>query len=464
MKNKILDLEIRNSLYTFFLDTKDNKMYVFAYKRKVGGYWVKNLDEIAILNDCINQLNNKYIRLNNIFNENGIEYKRYYNIYNNLYYFSLKDDKSNTLLLRTEILDLFQKYNMPQLCYYQSDNGHSVNGQTQEQIGLNTDDNVQPSGNPYQNDETAKKYSNYNRKFKRIIKLLGTLAATVSITLGGVVQLSDGKLPLVEYTQATTQSVEDTNSNDFSNIDNSENEELEKRFRAIENSMREAEVEPWVIAHKLRWIADEENLSDKIAFSYKDGEIIYSFILKEYNKYRPFKEELKVDLSQDIPPNIQEIVDAVNGNNNLSLEEKEFIISTNLPKWIQYADYIYADILANRYSNLKITYHYEDGGYEIGSNSNSPYIYVAGTTRTDFDNAEITIYNGPNLKKSLRNPNVLTHELIHVDSMSSGKLIYEGMTQLLSKAGNGGSYYYEQLMCLLLMEVFGKNTMIERIL
>ena len=451
MKNILFNVELLDRHYAFYIDSDTNNLYGFAVKRNHKAYFITKGNEISFMNKIIDFLNEKYIRRNDVLYKN--EYlERYINRYNKMSYFARKNEDEVTPVSYEEASDLYDFYNKPKTLYI----GRKRNaGRQGAYRGYGGEDPFSSSSsygqyNPYGSSghfSTSDPYyniqyqNNRNRRNKRpplkIIFAIAGTAATISLSALGIKFLIDGgKLPFITKSQIEQQ---------FGEVDITADEESEKdlqtKYESIQKQLEEQDFENWEISKELDEIAFFEGDSSDINFYYDSEKNEVVFVYEDLERTAPLHSEEKAmeedTSSPNIPEGVEEILETIANNENLTDEEKTFIAGSVLDTLVENAEYLNYDELNYRYRILDINYEYHEYGKDVsGQINNSPYEsalaqYSLPISYTQYESmrefvekydiseddiglasGKISVFNGTDLNSSIENSKTtIPHEL-----------------------------------------------------
>ena len=451
MKNILFNVELLDRHYAFYIDSDTNNLYGFAVKRNHKAYFITKGNEISFMNKIIDFLNEKYIRRNDVLYKN--EYlERYINRYNKMSYFARKNEDEVTPVSYEEASDLYDFYNKPKTLYI----GRKRNaGRQGAYRGYGGEDPFSSSSsygqyNPYGSSghfSTSDPYyniqyqNNRNRRNKRpplkIIFAIAGTAATISLSALGIKFLIDGgKLPFITKSQIEQQ---------FGEVDITADEESEKdlqtKYESIQKQLEEQDFENWEISKELDEIAFFEGDSSDINFYYDSEKNEVVFVYEDLERTAPLHSEEKAmeedTSSPNIPEGVEEILETIANNENLTDEEKTFIAGSVLDTLVENAEYLNYDELNYRYRILDINYEYHENGKDVsGQINNSPYEsalaqYSLPISYTQYESmrefvekydiseddigrasGKISVFNGTDLNSSIENSKTtIPHEL-----------------------------------------------------
>ena len=451
MKNILFNVELLDRHYAFYIDSDTNNLYGFAVKRNHKAYFITKGNEISFMNKIIDFLNEKYIRRNDVLYKN--EYlERYINRYNKMSYFARKNEDEVTPVSYEEASDLYDFYNKPKTLYI----GRKRNaGRQGAYRGYGGEDPFSSSSsygqyNPYGSSghfSTSDPYyniqyqNNRNRRNKRpplkIIFAIAGTAATISLSALGIKFLIDGgKLPFITKSQIEQQ---------FGEVDITADEEVEKdlqtKYESIQKQLEEQDFENWEISKELDEIAFFEGDSSDINFYYDSEKNEVVFVYEDLERTAPLHSEEKAmeedTSSPNIPEGVEEILETIANNDNLTDEEKTFIAGSVLDTLVENAEYLNYDELNYRYRILDINYEYHEYGKDVsGQINNSPYEsalaqYSLPISYTQYESmrefvekydiseddigrasGKISVFNGTDLNSSIENSKTtIPHEL-----------------------------------------------------
>lgn len=451
MKNILFNVELLDRHYAFYLDDDTNNLYGFAVKRNHKTYFITKGNEISFMNKIIDFLNEKYIRRNDVLYKN--EYlERYINRYNKMSYFARKNEDEVTPVSYEEASDLYDFYNKPKTLYI----GRKRNaGRQGAYRGYGGEDPFSSSSsygqyNPYGSSShfsssdpyyNIQYQNNRNRRNKRpplkIIFAIAGTAATISLSALGIKFLIDGgKLPFITKSQIEQQ---------FGEVDITADEESEKdlqtKYESIQKQLEEQDFENWEISKELDEIAFFEGDSSDINFYYDSEKNEVVFVYEDLERTAPLHSEEKAmeedTSSPNIPEGVEEILETIANNDNLTDEEKTFIAGSVLDTLVENAEYLNYDELNYRYRILDINYEYHEYGKDVsGQINNSPYEsalaqYSLPISYTQYESmrefvekydiseddiglasGKISVFNGTDLNSSIENSKTtIPHEL-----------------------------------------------------
>lgn len=358
------------------------------------------------------------------------------------------------------------------------------------------------SKNKSRNNRNRRNNRKNNNVGKKVVIAIAGVAVVAVMTVSGWKLLADKNLPEVESStiqaeletyggsreiegvqveyddeQGTdSSSALDSLQQEYGDVDTvADTEEeiaLKEKYESLQAAYEEAGFENWEIAKLL----DSETIFDgtesDIDFYYDSatGEVIY--VYDELEREEEATNTGEIAISE----NVQKIIDAINGNENLSEEEKQYIIDTYTSTWVNNEQYLNLDILIQRYANLKIEYDYTEGGKVEEQSSSNPATNIAGQYAS-IDNAvltptsRITIFVAENIaqaKEDEQASSALDHEINHINGNFGGinggsiktTMLNEGYTQL-SSASESKSYSNGQAMAILYAETFGTEALKE---
>ena len=451
MKNILFNVELLDRHYAFYIDSDTNNLYGFAVKRNHKTYFITKGNEISFMNKIIDFLNEKYIRRNDVLYKN--EYlERYINRYNKMSYFARKNEDEVTPVSYEEASDLYDFYNKPKTLYI----GRKRNaGRQGAYRGYGGEDPFSSSSsygqyNPYGSSShfsssdpyyNIQYQNNRNRRNKRpplkIIFAIAGTAATISLSALGIKFLIDGgKLPFITKSQIEQQ---------FGEVDITADEESEKdlqtKYESIQKQLEEQDFENWEISKELDEIAFFEGDSSDINFYYDSEKNEVVFVYEDLERTAPLHSEEKAmeedTSSPNIPEGVEEILETIANNDNLTDEEKTFIAGSVLDTLVENAEYLNYDELNYRYRILDINYEYHEYGKDVsGQINNSPYEsalaqYSLPISYTQYESmrefvekydiseddiglasGKISVFNGTDLNSSIENSKTtIPHEL-----------------------------------------------------
>lgn len=451
MKNILFNVELLDRHYAFYLDDETNNLYGFAVKRNHKAYFITKGNEISFMNKIIDFLNEKYIRRNDVLYKN--EYlERYINRYNKMSYFARKNEDKVTPVSYEEASDLYDFYNKPKTLYI----GRKRNaGRQGAYRGYGGEDPFSSSSsygqyNPYGSSShfsssdpyyNIQYQNNRNRRNKRpplkIIFAIAGTAATISLSALGIKFLIDGgKFPFITKSQIEQQ---------FGEVDITADEESEKdlqtKYESIQKQLEEQDFENWEISKELDEIAFFEGDSSDINFYYDSEKNEVVFVYEDLERTAPLHSEEKAmeedTSSPNIPEGVEEILETIANNDNLTDEEKTFIAGSVLDTLVENAEYLNYDELNYRYRILDINYEYHEYGKDVsGQINNSPYEsalaqYSLPISYTQYESmrefvekydiseddiglasGKISVFNGTDLNSSIENSKTtIPHEL-----------------------------------------------------
>lgn len=451
MKNILFNVELLDRHYAFYIDSDTNNLYGFAVKRNHKAYFITRGNEISFMNKIIDFLNEKYIRRNDVLYKN--EYlERYINRYNKMSYFARKNEDEVTPVSYEEASDLYDFYNKPKTLYI----GRKRNaGRQGAYRGYGGEDPFSSSSsygqyNPYGSSShfsssdpyyNIQYQNNRNRRNKRpplkIIFAIAGTAATISLSALGIKFLIDGgKVPFITKSQIEQQ---------FGEVDITADEESEKdlqtKYESIQKQLEEQDFENWEISKELDEIAFFEGDSSDINFYYDSEKNEVVFVYEDLERTAPLHSEEKAmeedTSSPNIPEGVEEILETIANNDNLTDEEKTFIAGSVLDTLVENAEYLNYDELNYRYRILDINYEYHENGKDVsGQINNSPYEsalaqYSLPISYTQYESmrefvekydiseddiglasGKISVFNGTDLNSSIENSKTtIPHEL-----------------------------------------------------
>ena len=451
MKNILFNVELLDRHYAFYIDSDTNNLYGFAVKRNHKAYFITKGNEISFMNKIIDFLNEKYIRRNDVLYKN--EYlERYINRYNKMSYFARKNEDEVTPVSYEEASDLYDFYNKPKTLYigrkrsagrqgtyrgYGDGDSFSSNSSYGQYNPYGSSSHFS-SSDPYYNIQYQ---NNRNRRNKRpplkIIFAIAGTAATISLSALGIKFLIDGgKLPFITKSQIEQQ---------FGEVDITADEESEKdlqtKYESIQKQLEEQDFENWEISKELDEIAFFEGDSSDINFYYDSEKNEVVFVYEDLERTAPLHSEEKAmeedTSSPDIPEGVEEILETIANNDNLTDEEKTFIAGSVLDTLVENAVYLNYDELNYRYRILDINYEYHEYGKDVsGQINNSPYEsalaqYSLPISYTQYESmrefvekydisedyiglasGKISVFNGTDLNSSIENSKTtIPHEL-----------------------------------------------------
>ena len=451
MKNILFNVELLDRHYAFYLDDETNNLYGFAVKRNHKAYFITKGNEISFMNKIIDFLNEKYIRRNDVLYKN--EYlERYINRYNKMSYFARKNEDEVTPVSYEEASDLYDFYNKPKTLYigrkrnagrqgayrgYGGEDPFSLSSSYGQYNPYGSSSHFS-SSDPYYNIQYQ---NNRNRRNKRpplkIIFAIAGTAATISLSALGIKFLIDGgKLPFITKSQIEQQ---------FGEVDITADEESEKdlqtKYESIQKQLEEQDFENWEISKELDEIAFFEGDSSDINFYYDSEKNEVVFVYEDLERTAPLHSEEKAmeedTSSPNIPEGVEEILETIANNDNLTDEEKTFIAGSVLDTLVENAEYLNYDELNYRYRILDINYEYHEYGKDVsGQINNSPYEsalaqYSLPISYTQYESmrefvekydiseddiglasGKISVFNGTDLNSSIENSKTtIPHEL-----------------------------------------------------
>lgn len=451
MKNILFNVELLDRHYAFYLDDETNNLYGFAVKRNHKAYFITKGNEISFMNKIIDFLNEKYIRRNDVLYKN--EYlERYINRYNKMSYFARKNEDEVTPVSYEEASDLYDFYNKPKTLYigrkrnagrqgayrgYGGEDPFSLSSSYGQYNPYGSSSHFS-SSDPYYNIQYQ---NNRNRRNKRpplkIIFAIAGTAATISLSALGIKFLIDGgKLPFITKSQIEQQ---------FGEVDITADEEVEKdlqtKYESIQKQLEEQDFENWEISKELDEIAFFEGDSSDINFYYDSEKNEVVFVYEDLERTAPLHSEEKAmeedTSSPNIPEGVEEILETIANNDNLTDEEKTFIAGSVLDTLVENAEYLNYDELNYRYRILDINYEYHEYGKDVsGQINNSPYEsalaqYSLPISYTQYESmrefvekydiseddiglasGKISVFNGTDLNSSIENSKTtIPHEL-----------------------------------------------------
>lgn len=152
---------------------------------------------------------------------------------------------------------------------------------------------------------------------------------------------------------------------------------------------------------------------------------------------------------------IEELLIAISNNNNLTQEEKEFIIQNFGGFFDDAKQYMNKKEIVHILETLDIKYEYKENLKD-------------GTTAGDYDRVHnvITFYVGNNIEEVINHSKIVPmHEVFHsLQSFGFGRIM-EGMTEVYAEeyGEEKSTAYYpeEKLWAKLLLEVFGKDLILQ---
>lgn len=450
MKNILFNVELLDRHYAFYLDDETNNLYGFAVKRNHKAYFITKGNEISFMNKIIDFLNEKYIRRNDVLYKN--EYlERYINRYNKMSYFARKNEDEVIPVPYEEASDLYDFYNKPKTLYIGRKRNVGRQGSYRGYGDVDPFSTSSPYGqynpygssshfsasDPYYNNQ----YQNRNRRNKRPpLKLIFAIAgavATISLSAIGAKFLIDGeKVPFITKSQIEQQ---------FGEVDITADEESEKdlqaKYESIQKQLEEQGFENWEISKELDEIAFFEGDSSDINFYYDSEKNEVVFVYEDLERTAPLHSEEKASeedtSSPNIPEGVEEILETISNNDNLTDEEKTFIAGSVLDTLVENAEYLNYDELNYRYRILDINYEYHEYGKDVsGQINNSPYEsalaqYSLPISYTQYESmrefvekydiseddiglasGKISVFNGTDLNSSIENSKTtIPHEL-----------------------------------------------------
>lgn len=451
MKNILFNVELLDRHYAFYIDSDTNNLYGFAVKRNHKAYFITKGNEISFMNKIIDFLNEKYIRRNDVLYKN--EYlERYINRYNKMSYFARKNEDEVTPVAYEEASDLYDFYNKPKTLYIGRKRNAGRQGAYRGYGGEDPFSSNSSYGqyNPYGSSghfSTSDPYyniqyqNNRNRRNKRpplkIIFAIAGTAATISLSALGIKFLIDGgKVPFITKSQIEQQ---------FGEVDITADEEVEKdlqtKYESIQKQLEEQDFENWEISKELDEIAFFEGDSSDINFYYDSEKNEVVFVYEDLERTAPLHSEEKAmeedTSSPNIPEGVEEILETIANNDNLTDEEKTFIAGSVLDTLVENAEYLNYDELNYRYRILDINYEYHENGKDVsGQINNSPYEsalaqYSLPVSYTQYESmrefvekydiseddiglasGKISVFNGTDLNSSIENSKTtIPHEL-----------------------------------------------------
>lgn len=201
--------------------------------------------------------------------------------------------------------------------------------------------------------------------------------ATIVLSALGIKYLSEkGNLPFISPSQ-----IEQEYGEVDIKADTESQKELQEKYDNIKKQLEEAGLDNWEISRQLDEIAVLESDDQDINFFYDSDkdEIVYVYE-KLIDKSKSGEVENDKDSSSvDIPADIQEILEAIANNENLTQDEKTYVAGAILDDLIENQDYLDIDELKYRFSILDVNYSYYENGKNVGDElSGSPYERVSG--------------------------------------------------------------------------------------
>ena len=488
-----------NIMYTIYANDK-NTLSALAILEDGKSYFVKEENEIDWLNEIVANINKRYIRREEVLFE-GEKITRFENKLNHFSYFAkLKDDGTFVECDYEEYKELYSKYNGLQTrVIRRNDNAYNANrrGNSSPYSSYNrpynnSSYNTSPYNRGYSSYYGNARPSTYQQKkngiAKKVIIAVAGVAVTAGITFAGWNFLLRDKLPEIEAVPGISSemtSAEEIPSFRIEDVydtvaDTEAEEAVQRRYKNIEEQLREAGLLNWEIAQELDNIALFESGEDEIPINFyydadKD-EIVYV-----YEKILPEQEEeTPPNVNTPISEKVQFIYDAINGNENLPEEFKKHVIDTYGPIWQKNEAYINEYELAARYRKLTLDFDYHEQGKELNSEYTTSdraagvYFHGARIISTpeeyEYDRnrvSSIEIYDSYSLEETLGKPKTtatLNHEVNHINGdffYYEGSLLNEGYTQLSSVSDDFNRYKNEQLVSILFAETFGIETLKE---
>ena len=450
MKNILFNVELLDRHYAFYLDDETNNLYGFAVKRNNKAYFITKGNEISFMNKIIDFLNEKYIRRNDVLYKN--EYlERYINRYNKMSYFARRSENEVSPVSYEEASDLYDFYNKPKILYIGRKRNAGRQGSYRGYGDVDPFSTSSPYGqyNPYGSNghfsPSDPYYNNQyqnrrNRNKKPPLKLIFAIAgavATISVSaIGAKFFIDGGKVPFITKSQIEQQ---------FGEVDITADEESEKdlqtKYESIKKQLEEQNLENWEISKELDEIAFFEGDSSDINFYYDSEKNEVVFVYEDLQRTAPLHSEEKAmeedTSSPDIPEGVEEILETIANNDNLTDEEKTFIAGSVLDTLVENAEYLNYDELNYRYRILDINYEYHEYGKDVsGQINNSPYEsalaqYSLPISYTQYESmrefvekydiseddiglasGKISVFNGTDLNSSIENSKTtIPHEL-----------------------------------------------------
>lgn len=477
----LLNINIGKTNYCIFSSKSDAGLTALAITKSGNSYFVTDTNEVNLLNTIISMLNKKYIRRKDIIYKNK-KLARFEHRYNGKSYFAEIDYNGNLKECSYEqFKELYDLYNgVKILCDYNDD---FMNDSFDHNINYSNRRNNRRNNRRYNRRNDNRRNNNRNNFIKKVSLIVGGVLVVAFITTAGIKILNSKELPSVDAQESSVS--QEKNEDNLSQIqkefgedvdiiaDNEDEEHLQDVYKSMEKSYREKGIPNWQIAAELDFMASFRE--DDINFYYdsENDQIIYVFEKLADKKNETEEMSLNSDDTNTkendaISQNIQIIIDAINDNENLSSEEKEYIIQNNLPIWEKNEKYLNFDKLALRYKNLTISYS-NDSKQKVYRNTyaeEAAGYYVHGTELVGHYNgsmkylSHISLFNSTNFEE-VENSDTFKHELNHINGdFTDCTLLNEGYNQLIIKSTEE-VYINEQLMAILFSETFGRDVMNE---
>lgn len=181
--------------------------------------------------------------------------------------------------------------------------------------------------------------------------------------------------------------------------------------------------------------------------------------------------------NNDSLENTNFIINSINNNENLTQEEKEFIIQTYAPIWQNNEKYINPYDIASKLNNLKIEYNtnlikskkYKDISLLGEYTYNNEIIKTEEEFEENIDKKHslLKIYGASNFEEVKRNSKLLdtfSHEINHINGTfdyNYSTPLSEGFTELSSPNQTNKYYKYEMFFNIILIETYGLDTIKE---
>ncbi len=413
MKRVLFNLELIDRYYCFYLDTDENKIKAFSYKRNASSYFVNKTSEIDFLNRIICKLNNRYIKVFKVFYNNEY-YTRYVNRFSKLSYFTREDGEKETVCKYEDFSTLYDRFNIPLPMYafkkknlnknrnrfdYESDFDSFYDLKFQNDFENTNFGNGSPySYNPPQN----------RKKGNALPKILIAVAGSIGIiTLSGfgIYFLHNNDIPFLSKEEQAIEETfkredESTKSpkkiketkvdastgtleTDFGIVDivpdDEEEKALKEKYSYVEEQLKDAGLKEWEISSELDKLSIFQGDNQNISFYYdadKD-EVIYVYENLERENSDNDKENAE---NVKVPKSVENILNAITTNQNLSDDEKRCIIEFYLDTWIRDSEFIEMnqDEIAEKYHKLKINYEKKEDGSDLESREDYPYKKIDG--------------------------------------------------------------------------------------